>query len=236
MSNSFKYSLITGANRGIGLEFVRQLLVRGGHVFAGVRNPDQASDLQQLATEYPKTLSILALETRNADHLQVAVQRVQDLTGELNLLVNNAGILPSGESIGELNADQMLETLHVNSVAPTLIVQAFRGLLKAGKPAVIVNMSSGLASLTDTTTASSPSYRASKAAQNMFTRVLANGLSADGVIVVAMDPGWVKTDMGGTGAQLEIEYSVSRQLSVIDQLSPDDAGRFLLWDGSQVPW
>jgi len=228
-------SFITGANRGIGLEIVRQLIQRDGHVYAGVRTPTDADVLQQLAQKFPGKLSIIPLEMRDERQIKAAVAQIKEKSGSLNLLINNAGIYTRGESVGSLNTEAMLEGLQNNSVAPILLAQACLEILKEGKPSVVINMSSGMGSISRAGSGS-PTYRAGKAALNMYSRVLANELHKDGVIVVAMHPGWVQTDMGGSGAQLTVEESVKGQLKVIDQLTISESGRFLQWDGSEVAW
>ncbi len=227
-------SLITGANRGIGLEFVRQLLKREGRVFAACRNPSEAEALHKLQDDYSDQLNIVKLDVLSEDDLSAAVTSISLEVDALDLLVNNAGIYPRGEKMGQLKAEQMLGGLHNNSVAPILVVQAFYDLLSKAKGKV-VNISSGMGSLSGAGN-SAHSYRASKAALNMYSRVLANEIRSSGVTVIMIHPGWVKTDMGGQGAHLEVEESVSGQLKVIEELSLQDSGEFFSWDGSKVEW
>lgn len=227
-------SLITGANRGIGLEYVRQLLESSEQVFATCRNPSEAKKLLALQKKHAEKLSIIKLDIRMEDDLTSALEQVSQVTDSLDLLINNAGIYPRGERLGTLNSEQMMAAFQNNTVAPILVVQAFQKLLSKAQGKV-VNISSRMGSLALAGN-SSHSYRASKAALNMYSRILASELRDSGVIVIAMHPGWVKTDMGGQGAQLTVEASVSGQLKVINKLSLQDSGLFFGPDGEQVAW
>ena len=227
-------SLITGANRGIGLEYVRQLLKMGEQVFATCRNPAEAHELQLLQKAHPNKVHIIKLDVRKDEELESAVDQVAQMTDSLDLLINNAGVYPKGESLGTLNSQQMIETFQNNTVAPVIVVQAFQELLSKAQGKVI-NISSRMGSLTQAGSGSH-SYRASKAALNMYSRLLASDFRSSGVIVIAMHPGWVKTDMGGQGAHLRVEASVAGQLKVIKGLKIQDSGLFLGEDGTQVEW
>jgi NAD(P)-dependent dehydrogenase (short-subunit alcohol dehydrogenase family) len=231
MSNIF----VTGANRGIGLEYVRQYLERGERVFAGCREPAEAKDLMALKSAYPEKLSILKLDIRNDEERKEAFAKVGEEIDSLNLLINNAGYYPRNEAMGHLDSKTMLDGLHTNSVAPILVAQDLIGYLKKAELAKIVNISSGMGSISNAG-GSSHTYRASKAALNMYSKVLAKELRATGIIVIVLHPGWVKTDMGGRGARLRVEESVKAQIKVIDQLKESDSGRFLQWDGAEIEW
>lgn len=231
-----KRSLITGANRGLGLEFTRQLLERGDKVFAASRNPPESQALQKLQTEYTGRLSILELDVRDEEQIKAIVAMVAEQSEALDLLINNAGIYPRGERFGNLNATTMLDTLHTNSIAPILVVQAFADLLSKGENPKIINISSGLGSIASTGGGGNYSYRASKAGLNMFSKVLAGDMRSKGITVIAMHPGWVQTDMGGSSASLSPQHSISSMLKVIDEIGSADSGRYLQWDGAELPW
>lgn len=236
-SSNMKRVFITGANRGIGLEITRQCLERGSHVFASCRQPDEAKDLNELKTEYADKLIILQLDVTNQVEIDNAVEAVQAEISGLDVLYNNAGINLSGEAQGSLEAATMLNVLHVNSVAPILIAQSFLKLLKAGTDPKIISISSQLGSITQkSSTRSSYSYSASKAALNMFSRMLAIDVQATGITTIVIHPGWVKTDMGGEHAPVKVSESVRGILQVADDLTLQDTGRFLAWDGSEIPW
>lgn len=231
--------LITGANRGIGLALARQYLARGDRVFAAVRRPDAAADLHTLAAQYGDRLFITALDVRDVDSIAACADAVRARTDALDILLNNAGINPEYdpyETFGRLEAAAMLEVLHTNSVAPMLVAQAVYDLLKRGDRPRIANFSSDMGSLTWKTSGGSLSYCASKAALNMFTRGLAPTAIRDGVIAIALDPGWVQTDMGGPGAEITPDASAMGIINVLDNLTRADAGRYLNYAGDENPW
>jgi len=231
-----KRVLITGANRGLGLAFTRESLGRGRRVFATCRRPDEADDLHALAAEHPDRLTILRLDVTDEETLDASAEAVQDQEGALDLLINNAGVSPSGERLGNLDAQTMLHTFHVNSVGPMLVAQRYLNLLHAGENAKILNISSTLGSLAQKSSGGRYSYCSSKAALNMLTRALAFDLDADGIVVVAIHPDWVRTDMGGSGAPLAPEESARGVLDVADGLTQADTASFYTYQGRELPW
>lgn len=231
--------LITGTNRGIGLEMVRQYAQRADtHVFAACRRPDDAADLNALAVQYPDSVTIIPLETTDQNSINAAAEKVAALVDGLELLINNAAVNPPRpkQLFGEMTAEMMLSTLHVNAVAPLMVAQAFAPLLKAGTQAKIVNISSGLGSLTRKTTGGLYGYGPSKAALNMVTRGLAADLKPFGITTISLHPGWVQTDMGSPEADLTPAQSVEAILKVVDGLAEKDNGTYLRWDGEALPW
>lgn len=231
-----RHILITGANRGLGLELTRQTLDRGDHVFATCRHPEEAHALRALNDVHAAQLSILSLDVTDEASIIAAEEMVRTQTDHLDILINNAGVNPRGERLGDLDAETLLHTFHVNSVGPMMVAQRFLDLLRAGERSKIVNISSQMGSLIQKKSGGSYSYCTSKAALNMLTRALAFDLRSEGIIVVAMHPGWVRTDMGGSHAPLSPAESVSGMLRVIDKLKPTDTGRFLTWRGRKHPW
>lgn len=228
--------LVTGASRGIGLEFARQLLTAGDHVIATCRNPGKAAALNALAAAYPNRLHVLPLDvsdTRSRDELVRELALVSD---GLDLLINNAGMLVSGERFGVIDEAALTESFACNCAAPFLLAQALTPILRNGVSPRIANLSSSLGSIARVDGFHTPSYAISKAAQNMATALLAQALKHDGIAVVALHPGWVRTDMGGSGAPLQVEDSVRCLLSVIDTLDLARSGSFLDWRGQPVPW
>ena len=228
--------LVSGANRGIGLEFVRQWLQRGDvRVFATARRPQQATELNALAC--PR-LTILPMDVRAPESIRAAVAAVAaDLDG-LDLLVNNAAIKPPDheEALATLDADSMLRTLQVNCVGPLLLARECAPLLRRGARPRIVNISSGLGSLTRKQSGGGYAYGASKAALNMVTRGLAADLGPAGVTVISLHPGWVRTAMGGWNATLPAADSVRDMLERIAALTPAHNGTSLDHEGHTVPW
>ena len=229
-------ALITGANRGLGLEFVRQLLARGGRVVASCRKPAEAAALQALAGEHPGRLHVLALAV-DSDASRLAFAReVADVFDGLDLLVNNAGMLAAGERFGDLDAQVLQQTLATNTVAPLMLVQALTPLLQRGVRARVLNISSALGSIARADAFYTPTYRISKAGLNMAGVMMAHALNASGIGVITASPGWVKTDMGGEGAQLTPAESVASLLALLDRVPGVPAGPFLDRNGEVLPW
>ena len=235
-------ALVTGANRGIGLEFVRQLLARGDHVVAACRHPGKATALNALAGEHPGRLQVLPLDVADARsraelarELPLALGEAADgQPGRLDLLVNNAGVLHSGERFGHVEQAVLEDSLRTNAVGPFLLAQALAPLL--ADDARIANLSSVMASIGSRREFRSPSYCASKAAQNMLDVQLAHALAPRGIVVLALHPGWVRTEMGGEQATVPTAESVAGLLRVIEAATPAQSGSFLDWRGEPLPW
>ena len=230
-------TLVTGANRGLGLEFVRQLLARGDHVIAACREPGRASALNALAGEHPGRLQLLPLDIANARSraaLASELPLVLDDGGRIDLLLNNAGVLHSGERFGTLDETNLEHSFRVNAMGPLLLTQALAALLADG--ARVVNLSSRLGSIALTERFGTPSYNISKAALNMATVLLSQALAERGIVVAAFSPGWVRTEMGGSDADVAPEDAVADLLRQVDALGADDSGRFLGTDGQTIAW
>lgn len=227
-------ALVTGANRGLGLEMTRQLLARGDRVVAACRHPGKALPLTRFAGEYPGRLHVLPLDLTDARSIAELAREVGALDLGIDLLVNNAGILSEHERFGAVESKALRDSFAVNAEGAFLLTQALQADLADG--AKVVNLSSTLASIARTDSLYSPSYAISKAALNMATRLLSIALREHGIIVVALSPGWVQTDMGGAGAPLKAEAAIASMLRVIDHLTPSDSGRFLAQTGESIPW
>jgi NAD(P)-dependent dehydrogenase (short-subunit alcohol dehydrogenase family) len=234
--------LITGSNRGIGLEMVRQLAPRADVVVATCRRPDEADDLAALAAEHPDTIDVLELDVADPASIQDTRDDIADRYERVDVLFNNAGVNGGGtaDTFDTVDLDTLMHTFRINAAGPHLMTQAFASLLRAGASAgsaAVVNITSQLGSIANTKGRGTwHSYKASKAALNMLSRLQAHELRSDGVIVVAMHPGWVQTDMGGSNARLTPERAVSGILEVTTNLSTEDAGRFLTHAGDALPW
>ena len=233
---SSQRALVTGANRGLGLEFVRQLLARGGRVVASCRQPAEATALQALVAAYPGRLHVLALAVDSEASRLAFAREVADLFEGIDLLVNNAGMLARGEQFGELDATVLQQTLATNTVAPLMLAQALAPLLQRGARPRVLNISSALGSITRADGFHTPTYRISKAGLNMAGVMMAHALNPLGVGVITASPGWVQTDMGGSGAQLTAEESVASLLRLVDELPGVPAGPFLDRSGEVLPW
>ena len=230
--------LITGANRGLGLEFTRQCLEKGALVFAGCRNPETAGDLHKLSAVHAEQLTILKLDVTDETSIDASIDTVSSQVDGLDLLINNAGAFPRGETPATLSATTMLDAFHLNSVAPMIVAQHYLDLLRAGDHPKIVNISSKMGSLwwKEKEGGGDYSYCSSKSALNMLTRALAFDLLPDGIIVVALTPGWAQTDMGGMSADLTPAESVGGMLNVIEGLTEADTSKFYTRKGQEHPW
>ncbi len=228
--------LVSGANRGLGLEFARQLLARGEHVLATCRHPGKAAALNALAGAHPGRLRVLPLDVADPKSIARLVRELPllDEALALGLLVNCAGVLHSGERFGSIAAATLEDSFRTNAMGPLLLTQALAPRLADG--ARVANISSVLGSIASTTRFGSPSYDISKAAQNMATALLAQALQPRGIVVLALHPGWAQTDMGGDKATVPVEDSVAGLLRVIDAAGPADSGSFRDWRGEALPW
>ena len=227
--------LITGANRGIGLELTRQLLAAGNRVFAGCRQPARAAELIDLAETYDDQLTIVALDVTSDTAVASAKTAVLTHTDALDSVINNAGILFRAERIAEFDSDAMRQTFDVNVVGPMRMVHHFLPLLQAGDAPKLVNISSQLGSLEQAGTWGEYSYNSSKAALNMISRKLAVDPALDGIITIALHPGWVQTDMGGTKAAVSVTDSAAGIIRLMDRLNRRDNGQFYTYTGNKHP-
>ncbi|XP_061578708.1 C-signal [Cololabis saira] len=249
--------LVTGASRGLGLELVTSLASGGyspGKIIATARNPTSAQNLQDLAEKHPN-IHIVPLDVVSQESIEQCAAEVDGLLqGDgLNCLINNAGINVVAD-FPSVTAEMMMENFHTNAVAPLMITKAFLPLLKraAGRGAsssgsmgiqraAVINMTSLLGSVELNWGDRANNfkwypYRTSKSALNMVSRCMAVDLQPDGILCMAIHPGWVRTDMGGMEAPLSPEESVSSLLSVIGGLTEKDHGSFLNFTGEQLPW
>ena len=223
-------SVVTGANRGIGLELVRQLLARGEVVHAAVRDPERADELAALVGE---------LHIHRLDHLEPdSVQALTTALGgaSIDLLVNNAGVYGgSRQHLPDIDFEDAVRTFRVNALGPLRVTMALLPNLKAARGKVI-HVTSGMGSIADNNSGAFYAYRMSKAALNMMSRSLAVDLRGAGVASAVINPGWVKTDMGGPGAPTPVAESVGGMLREIDAFTIENTGTFLDWKGRPYPW
>ncbi len=231
-----KRILITGANRGLGLELTRQYAASGQRVFASCRAPQKAAALQAVAAQHQGRVSLHPLDVGQKETIAAAAAQIGSQTEGLDVLINNAAIHLGDEHLAEVQPDRLLQTLQVNAVGPVLVVQAFIDLLRNGQNPQIINISSEAGSISMMKAFRGYGYYGSKAAENMYTRALAFDPEAAGITVIAIHPGWVRTDMGGPDAHLSVAESAAGILKVAAALTPEDNGRFLTWDGQVYPW
>ena len=220
--------LITGANRGIGLELARQYIEAGWRVIGTARKPGAAVDLAELGAD------VLQLDVTSQDSVQ---RLADDLEGRpVDLLINNAGIQPLLWKLADVDFDAFDRAMDVNATGPVRVTKALMPNLQAGNGRLIVNITSNLGSIEANTDGGFYGYRESKVALNMFTKSLAAEFGPEGFICIVMNPGWVQTDMGGDQAPLQVHESVSGIRQVVESLAPADNGTFKTWDGDTMPW
>lgn len=229
-----KTVLVTGASRGLGLEFVRQFSARGDQVIAASRKPTE--EIHGLA-------SWIELELESSESVTAAIASVFEKTNRLDLLINNAGIAHCGEwekseKLGALKLESMEKVLRVNALAPLIFTQGLLPLLKSGSPSTIVGVSSFFGSIGGRTADFSNNfgYSMSKAAMNMWLKSMSFLLQGDLVKTAVLNPGWVRTDMGGPNGFLSPEEAVAGLIKVIDSLTNEQSGSHLDFNGQPVPW
>lgn len=221
--------LVTGANRGIGLEMVRQLEARGMNVIGTARNPDSAEEL--------KATGATVLQLDVTDAASVAALGTALEGKKIDLLINNAGVgSQRAASLADYDFDKMMLTFDVNSIGPMRVTQALLPNLQAGQHKTVVSISSVMGSI-ERNGGGAYGYRASKAALNMMNKALALQIANRGVTSVVVNPGWVQTDMGGAKAELTPEASIGGMIeNVVEKVGLEQTGRFFQWDGSEHPY
>ena len=222
--------IVTGANRGLGLALATALLARGDRVVAGCRHPGQASALNRLAGEHPGRLQVLPLDVAAPKAPAEFAREVGLAPAPLGLLVNNAGVLHTGERFGSVSAANLEDSFRTNAMGPFLLTQALASRL--ADAAKVANITSELGSIAGTGRFGTPSYNISKAALNMASVLLRHALAERRITVLALHPGWVQTDMGGKSASITPGQSAAGLLRVIDGASFADSGRYLDWRGA----
>lgn len=227
--------LITGANRGLGLGFCEKYAERGDTVIAACREPERADGLQALAQRFGN-LRIEKLDVADFDQIDALAGRLADRA--IDVLINNAGVYGdrAGAGFGRLNYDDWQRTLTINSMAPVKMAEAFLPHLNRGQRKLIVAISSLMGSISDNTSGGSILYRSSKSALNSAMKSLAIDLQAQGLGVLILHPGWVKTDMGGENALIGVDESVSGMMQRIDDFDVAATGAFVKYDGKPMPW
>jgi NAD(P)-dependent dehydrogenase (short-subunit alcohol dehydrogenase family) len=226
-------ALITGANRGIGFALVKAYASRRDKVFATVRHTSDRAELEAFAAAHPSWVEVIEMDV--ADPAEIGRVRRKLEAEPIDVLINNAGISgPDRQSATDMDYEGLAETLSVNAISPLRIANAFLPNVKAAK-GKIVTLSSQMGSV-QSPASDSLAYRVSKAAVNKLMRGLAAELKPQGIPVLIVHPGWVKTEMGGESAQLKPEESASQLLKLIDKLDLASTGRFLAWNGKELAW
>jgi NAD(P)-dependent dehydrogenase (short-subunit alcohol dehydrogenase family) len=226
--------LVTGANRGIGLELVRQLAHRGDAVDAAARDLGGARELQELAKRHAGKVHLHRCDVRDEASVRAMAEAVGDRA--VDVVINNAGVMGKMLSLEDVDCGDALATFDANALGPLRVTRAFLPHLgRADRPRV-VQISSGMGSIGDNSSGGAYAYRMSKAALNMANRSMSVDLSARRICCVVINPGWVQTDMGGHGAPTPVEESVSKMVQLFDRLTIEDTGSFLDYRGGRLDW
>ena len=227
--------LITGANRGLGFEFARQYLGDGWRVIAASRNPVTSSELRRLAQESGGKLNIVAMDVTDAESVRNTATQLKDVT--IDVLINSAGIAGApGQKTGSVDYDSWAHVFDVNTMGPLRVLESFSDHIARGERRLVVTITSGMGSLADKNSGGSIAYRSSKAAVNMAVRSAAVDLAPRGIICVLVNPGWVRTDMGGPNAPLSPQESVTAMRRLIETFGPNQSGKFYNYNGREYPW
>jgi NAD(P)-dependent dehydrogenase (short-subunit alcohol dehydrogenase family) len=228
-------ALVTGANRGIGLEIARQLVLRGLHVVIAARDETSGGQAVVQIQASGGRVTFLSLDVSNSRSIRNAADRFATISDCLDVLVNNAGIYPDeGVTIATVPRDLLVRTFQTNAFGPLEVTQAFLPYLRRGTSSRIINVSSGYGQL-DGMSADAPSYCLSKLALNGVTIMLADALRADGIAVNSMCPGWVRTDMGGPGATRSVEEGADTAVWLCNEAPHELTGKFFR-DRQEIPW
>ncbi len=224
--------LITGANRGLGLEFTKQYAAQGWQVLACCRDLQDAADLNKLSAQFPQ-IKCYQVDVTNEASIQ-ALQKT--ISMPIDILLNNAGFLEQDE-LGDLSSDIMMKTFLINAVGPIKMLEAFKGHVAKSEIKLIASLSSSMGSISENTSGGYYSYRASKSALNMFMKSAAIDVAGNKIKVLLLHPGWVKTRMGGNSASLEAVDSVTGMRKVIANYNPKiGEAQFIRYNGEIVAW
>lgn len=227
--------LVTGANRGIGLEFARQYAADGWRVFAAARDPASASELRQLVQESAGCVEPIAIDVTDPISIQAAAAQIGD--APIDHLINSAGVMGGPrQQLGNMDYEDGEEVFRVNTMGPMRVTEAFVNNVARSERKLVVAITSGMGSMADNTSGGHIAYRISKAGVNMLMRALSIDLAPRGIICVVINPGWVKTRMGGAGAKITATESVNAMRKVFDQAGPSQSGKFFNYDGREYPW
>ena len=226
--------LITGANRGIGLELVEQFAVDGWQVLACCRNPGEAAELRALADRI-HGIEIHALDV--IDYAQMKSLSAQLAERPIDILLSNAGIFgPRGIGFGDVDPAAWREVLEVNTIAPMMLAQAFVEQVAASERKLIAVLSSKVGSIADNGSGGGYLYRSSKTAVNQVVKSLSIDLAGRGISAISLHPGWVRTDMGGPNGEIDTRQSVDGMKKILERADPEVSGQFIEYNGDSIPW
>ena len=226
--------LITGANRGIGLGFARSYAGDRWRVFATCRDPKAATDLRALADGSKGAVTVHRLDVTSAADVSALAREVGG--EQIDVLLNNAGKAEPQRRSGAMDYDAWATTMAVNAMAPVRMAEAFGSNVARSERRVMAAITSGMSSIGDNTSGGYIAYRSSKAALNMAMKSLSVDLRARGIVCVVLNPGWVRTRMGGEGGGISVPDAVARMRKILDGLQAADTGKFFNHDGKEFPW
>lgn len=224
--------LITGTNRGIGLELTKQYAEAGWDVLACCREPKTATMLNALAANH-SNIHIYALDVSNFNQIDALAQQLNHIA--IDLLINNAGVYPEG-NLSQSDVENWLNGFMINSIAPLKMAMAFRPHIAKSQLKKLATLSSKMGSIDDNTSGGSYMYRSTKTAVNSVMKSLSIDLREHGIAVVTLHPGWVETDMGGPNALINTQTSVAGLRKVIEHLNLANTGKFIAYDGKEIAW
>ncbi len=233
-----KRILITGANRGIGLELTKQYLLQGNFIYACCRDTNKANELQSLQLQYKGRIEILSLDVEDEVSVKSCFDELERNQKCIDLLFNNAGII-DWSKLEEVTSSSVEQVYKVNLLGALLVTRNAVSCLQLSTSPLIINLSSRLGSIHlrgDTQLGGAIAYQCSKAALNMLTRQTSIDLKPFNIRVISQSPGWVKTEMGGQEAKYHVEEAVSMMLHALEKLPHDKTGIFIGEDGEPIPW
>jgi NAD(P)-dependent dehydrogenase (short-subunit alcohol dehydrogenase family) len=227
--------LITGASRGLGLEFASQYAAEGARVFGACRSPASAGALRDIQNSAASNFSIVEMDVTDLESVRRAAAQLDEAS--IDVLINNAGIGGApGQTTGNIDYKSWAHVLDVNTLGPMRVLESFIEHLARSERKLAITITSAMGSLADNKTGGSIAYRSSKGAVNMAMRSAAIDLAPRGISCVLIHPGWVRTDMGGSNAPLPPQESVSAMRQLIGTFGPKNSGRFYSYNGREYPW
>ncbi len=227
--------LITGSNRGLGLEFVKQYAKDEWDVIACCRTPDKADELQTLAKNHEGKVSVHKLDVSDFKAIEEFGTKFKGRP--IDVLINNAGVYERLKNqFGQIDYDNWIESFQINTLAPIKMAEIFIENVAKSEKKTIISISSKVGSIADNTSGKRYIYRSTKTALNMAVKSLSIDLKPQGIIAVSLHPGWVLTDMGGPNALIDTKKSIQGMKQVIQNLTMTDSGKFLNYDGTEIPW
>lgn len=242
-----KIALVTGAYKGLGLAWCKQLARQGYQVILTARELEKAEQAVVQLNEPEHKIYPKALDVTNEEEIQRLANWAEEEFGKIDLIINNAGVNPKDYAdkarmakafyLKSLDANELLEVIRINSIAPLMMVKHFRSLLNKSEKPIVINISSWLGSVTNLTFGGHYGYVGSKNLLNVLNKSMANELKNESIITVNVNPGWVQTDMGGAKAQFTAEEAVDNLFkNVLQKVSLADSGNFLNYDGQVHAW